>query len=325
MQSAETDRIVAAVRALIEAKYIHPDVASAASQLLGQGLADGRYPADPQQLAGAITADLLSASSDQHLRLLFHAQAQPMRAPGDDAEEYAAMTRWAGQTCGGVGRVERLAGNVGYLDLRPVLFPAVISADAITAAMSLLAGTDALLLDVRGCLGGEPGMVTFLLSYLWDHEPVQLTGLRRSDGLRQAWTLAHVPGRRFGKAKPVYVLTSATTFSGGEQLSYDLQQLGRAVIVGERTRGGAHAREGYTVHPHLEVTISVAESVSPVSGGNWEGTGVVPGIATAAAEAFGTARRLALRDVVAAAGACATEARAALTAEQDASPGEPDS
>src|SRR5580700_10014358 len=119
-------------------------------------------------------------------------------------------------------------------------------------------------------------MTAFLISYLWDHEPAQLTGLRegQDNQLTQAWTLPYVPGGRFGKDKPVYVLTSATTFSGGEQLSYDLQQLGRATIVGERTRGGANAREGFPVHPHLEATISVAESVSPITGSNWEGTGV---------------------------------------------------
>ena len=207
------------------------------------------------------------------------------------------MARWADQTCGGVACVRRLAGNVGYLDLQPVLFPAVICGEIITAAMSLLAATDALIIDLRHCLGGEPGMATFLISYLWDHEPVQLTGLReREDNqLKQAWTLPYVPGRRFGKAKPVYVLTSATTFSGGEQLSYDLQQLGRATIIGERTRGGAHAREGFRVHPHLEATISVAEAVNPKTGGNWEGTGVTPDIQTTAGQARDTAYELALR------------------------------
>ena len=74
------------------------------------------------------------------------------------------------------------------------------------------------------------------------------------------------------------MLTSATTFSGGEELSYDLQQLARATIVGERTRGGAHPREGFRVHPHLQATILVARGVSPASGTNWEGTGVTPDI-----------------------------------------------
>ena len=83
------------------------------------------------------------------LRLLYHDQPIGHREPGDDAEEYAAMARWAQQTCGGVASVRRLAGNVGYLDLQPVLFPTIISGELITAAMSLIAATEALIIDLR--------------------------------------------------------------------------------------------------------------------------------------------------------------------------------
>jgi len=36
--------------------------------------------------------------------------------------------------------------------------------------------------------------------------------------------------------KPVYVLTSARTFSGAEEFAYDLQQLQRATVVGDHRR-----------------------------------------------------------------------------------------
>ena len=316
MPEADSAHVVGQVRALVEAHYLYPDVAAAVSRVLAERLAEGRYPADPPALATAVTADLQSVNGDQHLRLKHHDQALQPRKPGDDTEEYAAMTRWAGQTCGGVACAQRLTGNVGYLDLQPVLFPAAICGEVITAAMTLIAATDALIIDLRYCLGGEPGMAAFLISYLWDHEPAQLTGLReRNDSQpKQAWTLPYVPGRRFGKAKPVYVLTSTATFSGGEQLSYDLQQLGRATIIGERTRGGANAREGFPVHPHLEATISVAEAVHPKTGGNWEGAGVTPDIQATVGQARDTAYQLALQHVTAAAGAAADEASAALTA-----------
>jgi len=58
------------------------------------------------------------------------------------------------------------------------------------------------------------------------------------------------------------VLTSATTFSGAEELSYDLQQLGRATVVGEHTKGGAHPRHGLRLSPHLQATIPVARSIN---------------------------------------------------------------
>jgi len=312
MTNEEVREIVQRVCTLVETHYVFPDAAAAVSRALADALAAGRYPAHARSLAAAVTADLQSVNGDLHLRLLHHDEPQPPREPGDDREEYAAMARWAGQTSGGVARVERLAGNVGLLDLQPVLFPAVITGELISAAMSLIAGTDALIIDLRRCLGGEPGAVALIISYLWDREPVQLTGFRERAGLKQAWTLPYVGGRRFGRAKPVYVLTSATTFSGGEQLSYDLQQLGRATIVGEQTRGGAHAREGFVVHPHLEATIPVAEGVNPMSGGNWEGTGVTPDVPTPAEQALDVAHRRALADVIAAGAGGAAEAEAAL-------------
>jgi hypothetical protein len=315
MGEVEQADVVDQVRALVEAHSIFPEVAAKVSGVLAAGLAGGRYPASLPALAAAVTADLQSVNDDQHLRLKYHEQAIPPRTPGDDAEEYAAMARWADQTCGGVACAQRLAGNVGYLDLRPVLFPAVLCGENITAAMSLLAAADALIIDLRHCLGGEPSMVAFLISYLWDRDPAQLSGLeeRQNNLLRQAWTLPYVPGRRFGKDKPAYVLTSAA-FSGAEQLSYDLQQLGRATIVGEPTRGGANAREGFRVHPHLEATISVATAVNPKTGGNWEGTGVAPDIRTTADRARDTAYERALHDVIAVGGGAAAEARDALAA-----------
>ena len=317
MDQHEVTRVVHEVQALVEDRYVYPGVGEQVARVLAAGLAEGRYPADERQLAAAVTADLQSVNGDKHLRLRYHDEPIGHREPGDDAEEYAAVARWAQQTCGGVASVQRLAGNVGYLDLQPILFPAVIGGELITAALSLVAATEALIIDVRQCLGGEPAMVAFLISYLWDHDPVQLTGLqeRQDDRPRQSWTLPYVPGRRFGKTKPVYVLTSAATFSGGEQLAHDLKQLGRAVLIGEPTRGGGHAREGFRVHPHLEATISVAAAVSPVSGTSWEGTGVTPDIHTPAAQARDKAHRLALEQVITADGPQAAEARSALTAQ----------
>jgi hypothetical protein len=314
-------QVVGQIRALVEAHYVFPDVASTISGVLAEGLAEGRYPTDPPMLARAVTTDLRSVNADQHLGLKYLDPARP-RGAADGEGEFAAMARWADRTCGGVGCVRRLVGNVGYLSLRPVLFPVVMAGEHITAAMTLLAATDALIIDLRQCSGGDPTIAAFLISYLWDDEPTQLTGLRgRADSqISQTWTLPYVPGRRFGRAKPVYVLTSATTFSGAEQICYDLRQLSRATVIGERTRGGAHACEEFRVHPLLDASISVAEAVHPKTGGNWEGTGVIPDVQTTVGQARGTARELALQDVVAVGGAGAAQARAALAAARGTHP-----
>jgi C-terminal processing protease CtpA/Prc len=135
--------------------------------------------------------------------------------------------------------------------------------------------------------------------------------------VRQSWTMPFTPGRRFGPDKPVFVLTSGTTFSGAEELSYDLQQLGRATVVGERTSGGAHPTERFRIRPHLQAAIPVAGSLSPATGGNWESADVLPDVAVPAGEALGAAYQRVLAHVLSlgdegARGETAAEARRAL-------------
>jgi hypothetical protein len=278
---------------LVEQRYLDLEVGAELGRTLTASLAAGRYPSDPAQLAELVTADLQSINGDKHLRLVHHEEPIEPRDHGDDAAELEEMAAWAARTGNSVASVQQLAGNVGYVDLQPVLFPVSLCGEVITAAMTLVATCDALILDLRGCLGGDPAMVAFICSYLYGPDPVELTGQFEVGRLTQSWTSPYVPGHRFGPDKPVYVLTSSTTFSGGEQLAYDLQQSGRATVVGATTGGGAHAREGFVLDPHLEATISVARSVNPVTNSNWEGTGVVPDIDVAADEARDHALRLA--------------------------------
>src|SRR5262249_5492596 len=92
----------------------------------------------------------------------------------------------------------------------------------------------------------------------------------------------------------VYVLTSAATFSGGEELAYDLQALGRAIVVGEATRGGAHPSAVVSLTDTIELRLPVARSVNPVTGGNWESVGVQPDLPATAVDALELVQQTAL-------------------------------
>jgi hypothetical protein len=296
MNDADIAGIVEHLVRLLDKHYVFPEVGARVGHLLTDQSAVGRYAAatDAAALATLVTEDLQSVNGDKHLRLVYSADEVPDHE--EEGAEAEAMRRHAERTAGGIARVECLDGNIGYLDLRPILFPPAIAGPAAVAAMNLLATTQALIIDLRECLGGDPGMVALLCSYLFTEEPVHLNDMvERADGrVRQSWTLPYVPGPRFGPDKPVYVLTSATSFSGAEELSYDIQQLKRGTVVGERTRGGAHPREGFRVHPHLLATIPVARAVNPVTGTNWEGTGITPDVPAPADQAFPTAYQMAL-------------------------------
>jgi hypothetical protein len=291
--------VVSHVIELLKTHYVFPEAAEEICGVLAAGLGEGRYDgADAVRLGELITTDLQSVNGDLHLRLRY-SETELSESHEDEAEQMRQMAEWADLTCGGVEHAQRLAGNVGLLKIAPLLFPPAVAGARVSAAMNLLAGTDALILDLRDCLGGDPSMVTLAYSYLTGHEPVQLSGMAHRDpeAFTQLWT-GHVPGPKFGPDKPVWVLTSTRTFSGGEALSFDLQEHGRAQVVGERTRGGAHPRHGFRVDANLEATIPTARSVSPISGGNWEGVGVVPDVKTSAEEALMEAHRRALEAVL---------------------------
>ena len=77
----------------------------------------------------------------------------------------------------------------------------------------------------------------------------------------------------------------------------------------------ANAREGFRVLAHLEATIPVARGVNPISGTNWEGTGVIPDIEVPAEHARHHAYQLVLAHVATLPGRIAAEARQALATQ----------
>lgn len=290
LSQADVDRIVTTSADHLAAQYVFPEVGATLAELLRANLAAGRYAgAGVPALSAAVTADLQSANGDRHLRLKHH-EAEMPDLPSQELMA-AMLAEQAGRTLGGVAAVERLAApdgaTVARIAIDPLLFPPSMAGDAVAAAMQVAATADALILDVRRCVGGDPSMVSFLCGYLFD-EPTHLIDMyeRAGDRITQSWSAPHVPGRRFGQAKPVFVLTSRTTFSGGEELAFDLQRRKRATVVGERTGGGAHPRVGHRLHPHLELTVPTGRAIDPEAGDNWEGVGVRPDVEVPAEEAL---------------------------------------
>ncbi len=153
--------------------------------------------------------------------------------------------------------------------------------------MELVAHTRALILDLRKCSGGAPTGAALWCTYFFPDDQVHLNDIyeRRTDSLRQYWTASHLPAPRY-LGRPVYVLTSAATFSGGEDVAYTLQAHGRAAIIGETTGGGAHPTDPYPVTEHITVTVPTARTINAVTGTNWEGVGVSPDRAVPAEQAL---------------------------------------
>jgi hypothetical protein len=266
-------QVVEQLVTLLNQRYVFPATALEMEQAIRARAARGDYDgmADRAAFAAALTAHLQEVSKDKHLRVRTASTVPPQ--PGQNP----LLANF------GIGKPQVLSGDIGYLEIASFSASPAQARQAVADALSPLAKKKALILDVRRNGGGSPAMVALIASYLFGEKPVHLSTLyiRYQNLTEQFYTDPNVPGEKFGSTKPVYVLTSRSTFSAAEGFAYHLQSLKRAVIVGEVTGGGAHAGGYLPLGNSLEVFVPWIRATNPITGTNWEGTGVKPDIEAA--------------------------------------------
>ena len=281
--------------------YVFPEVAKRMETDIRNRVKNNEYDniTGAQEFAKKLTQDLQSVSKDKHLNVRFSKNVIPVRQERREptAEEKADYENYLKRINFGFEKVERLQGNVGYIDLRG-FSDASLGGDTVAAAMGFLANSDALIFDLRNNGGGSPAMVALISSYLFGDKPVHLNSLywRKENRTEDFYTKPEVAARKFGD-KEIYVLTSNRTFSGAEEFSYNLKNLKRATIIGETTGGGAHPGGMVRLSDHFGVFIPSGRAISPITKTNWEGTGVEPDIKVPKEQALKVAHNLALTKI----------------------------
>jgi hypothetical protein len=294
IDAAARTRVIDGAIADMNQFYVFPETAKKMEEALRARKKKGEYDAitDGNAFANMLTENLQAVSHDKHLRVDFSPAPMPERPEGPpDANARAQYRKQMERMNCGFDKVEILSGNVGYVKFDVFADPEACGPTAI-AAMNFLGNVDAIIFDLRENGGGDPKMVAFISSYLFS-EPTHLNDLweRKDNSTHQYWTLPYVPGKRLD-GKPAYVLTSAHTFSGAEEFTYNLKNLKRATIVGETTGGGAHPVAGHRIDDHFMIGVPFARAINPISKTNWEGIGVEPDVKVAAADALATAQKL---------------------------------
>ncbi|KAL4782631.1 ClpP/crotonase-like domain-containing protein [Aspergillus varians] len=243
---------------------------------------------DGNSLAKAITSDLQSFSGDKHFRCLFG-------IPPDEPSAKDQVARLQ-KLHYGFGKVEVLPENIATIEIRgfvPVHWEGV--RQKVDEIMSSIAGADALILDLRANQGGDPKTVALVASYLLGNEPmVWLKIVQPSNGLvEDVLTTPPDDQKRFGINKPIFIVTSSETISGGEDLTYGFQALRRAKVIGEKTAGAANLPRACPLNGTFVLFVPHRYPVHPITGSNWEGSGVIPEVEAAAVDGLDRACNLA--------------------------------
>lgn len=288
LDDARRRKLSEGIASTLEAHYVYKDQAKRMAEQLRKQVERGDYAKidRAEVFAERVTQDLRELSRDLHLAVVFG------RAPKDAGPAHAADL--------GLGAIERMPGNIAHLVIHG--FPPIESEEeraGLAKRMSQVADADALILDLRQNGGGVPETVALVASYLFDEKPVHLNDMFRRDtnSTTEFWTVRDLPGTRFGSKKPLYVLTSKATSSGGEELAYDVQALKRAKVVGETTAGAAHPVEPYDLDGWFRVLVPWGRPINPITKTDWEGAGVVPNVKVPAERALDEAHSRALAEV----------------------------
>jgi retinol-binding protein 3 len=280
------------VLSTLTASYVFPNKAKQAVQSIRTRQKRGDYErfATGHALATALSGHINEILADAHFHVEFSAAKLPPRAKANEISPAEAAKHKAReqQMNGGFEKVERLPGNIGYIEVRSFEFPAR-GVDAAAAAMSFVSETDALIVDIRRNGGGEPEAVAALSSYFFA-VPVHLNDLyfRPDNSTHQYWTF-NVPGKRY-TGREIYVLTSQGTASAAEEFAYNLMQLKRATIVGEVTWGGAHPGDVVRLNDHFSAFVPTGRAINPITKTNWEAVGVKPHLVVPAVDALRVAQ-----------------------------------
>jgi hypothetical protein len=281
---AYRDGVLRKVAEIVETKYVLEDKSKGFADAFRAKCAAGAYDAltDARIFAETVTADLIAITGDKHLNFRVMVPSDVGEKASGSLHHPVRYFRLRLKENAGFQKLEWIEPGIGYIDLRR-FYSFDQAKDMAVAAMTFLSNARAIIIDVRENGGGSGD---YLSSYFLPY-PTQLSGsyARQTGTLTECWTRRDI-GVEPRLDVPVFVLTGPNTFSASEAFAYDMQALKRARLVGEPTKGGAHSTDVFGIDSQFEFYISTERAVSPVTGGNWEGTGVIPDIPVPAASAL---------------------------------------
>jgi retinol-binding protein 3 len=222
--------------------YTYPDKATNMAEYLKAQLKRGAYKKykDPTALAYQLESDVRHIYHDAHMHIVFEPGLRPPKELSlvERKDAYKEQLAAEKENNFNLKKVEILPGNIGYFRFDGFTGFIEEAKSTVTAALTFLLNTKALIIDLRFNGGGStinqfPSYFFKQKTHLYD----QVSTINKD-----TLVLYTDPSSTNSLAllMPIYILTSKNTASAAEAFASSMQALNRAVIIGDTTQGASH-------------------------------------------------------------------------------------
>ena len=265
-----------ALAELVRGHYLYADRAEhVAGQVEEWATSEIATLRSAEQLASALTDTLREATGDLHFKVTprVFTPEELVAAPED---------RWKQSMAGA-------ASNFGFRSVEVNDATALLTLTSLDyikwsgptaiATMNFARHAERVLIDVRGCQGGDPELIEHIAGYFMGSSPIELSTVHWRDGKNETYRSdPNSAAFQFDPEVALVVIIGPETASGGEALADHLQAPGRAIVVGQPSMGAAHRIKEFQLLDGLVARIPSGLVVNAFTGTDWERRGVVPDV-----------------------------------------------
>lgn len=298
VNAEEREKVIDEIAETIEMRYFDVERGAEIAQSIRDLVRAGHFSNEESSLSFASAISKALSPIDGHFRVDWTPEGLHNEGSGAGTVEPMSFDNMLARQGFGFKTVEVLPGNVGYIEMTNfanINFedPADSAKQAADAALQLTANSDALILDLRQNGGGAPSMVGYLVSAFIPpgRDIYNIFHSRRGTQSEEPKVSFPTPWVE----KPLLILISARTGSAAEALPYTLQAAGRALVVGEASLGAANPGSTIQLSDGYSIFVPSGSPINPITGTNWEKTGVHPDVEAEPSNALEVAHVTALR------------------------------
>lgn len=259
-----TDNIVEKISQTLQQKYVDPSVAKKITDQLLENQKNGKYDSlKNQALLSTINQDIHAIHNDRHIQVvdIQNSKKLPWSKPFIESTKI-------------------LEANIGYLKLSYFPNPNDEVYNKIAEALSLLAATDGIIIDLRNNGGGHPDIASNILGHFLEgsvlyeqfHVPFE-------NKTYKYFSHKKVKGTKLID-KPLRIIVNKKTSSSAELLAFAIQNLKIGKLYGSTTRGLVNLAEYYPINDTIYLLASKGKQQNPFSDEGIEQNGVVPDFPT---------------------------------------------